>query len=1492
MLAAALAGALVAVPPTSAGANEIVGGCAAVTAVEPTVLSQLSSEGAADFWVLFAEQADLAEAYEVDDWAQRGELVYQRLTETARASQAELTAELTARGIDHEPYWIVNAVLVRDADRATLDAVRAVDSVAQIRADWSVAVVEPVETAPEVTMAARTGGVEWGVADVGADRAWDELGVAGDGIVVASIDTGVEFTHPELVERYRGYLGDGEFSHDYHWWDPTGVCLDDVPCDDNNHGTHVTGTMIGTGQVGDRIGVAPQATWIAAKGCQGVSCPSHALLSSGQFMLAPTELSGLHPRPDLRPNVVNNSWSGDPGSPWYDGIVSAWSAAGIFGVFSSGNSGPGCATGGAPGDGAPSWTVGAHDSTGVIADFSSRGPGRTGIIKPDISAPGVDVRSSVRGGGYARFNGTSMAAPHQAGAVALLWSAAPWLIGEVDATRQILADTARPVDDTSCGGTPEHNNVYGYGTLDAYAAVAHALGGVETGAVAGTVTDGSGEPVTGVTVSLVVDRYTRSAPVGVDGSYQLPHVPPGEYEVTAAGFGYGTVTEQVTVVTDQTTGQDFTVSLQPLGSVTGTVTDATGAVPLLGATVELLQTPLPPATLDSDGRYTIAEVPEGDYTMRVIGDGCHGHWYALITVTGDTTADVTLVQRGDDYGHRCHLVEAEFIETTEVLPEPTQNNRNWCRPVVLPFPFPFYGNTYGLGEGEPICAYASGAVRLGTPLSSAVGNPLTWPAENIAAIYPFWGYLDHVEEGWYPEGFQMRTATVGEPGDQRLVIEWNQYEVWNDDQDARFDFQVVLHERGEITFQYRGIDPDNPFTQGISAEFGIQNVDKDVLSYSAAVADEYAIRFVPSDGHIRGVVSNGTDTEPVVGATVTATHGELTRTTRTREDGRYALAMPPGDVQVEIAHPRHRSESRTVPVALREVTPVDAVLAGAAVSVDPGELEVTLAPGERATVEIEVSNPGDAALEWATLNGLGTAEAVAPVSSAPPTPGFASTPDFTTGGTDVRDSWPVAIDGVQWAPMGMEYAEDTLWVSVYDVGNPEGGAINREYAPDGTPTGREWPAPTPQSPEPGMRMHPLSLTYDPTRGWMCQVFMPEDPVSGGNVLTCWDPDTGEVRESLTLAPWEVDDSGATVGYQPDGDTFYVLRFNDRRPELTQLAGFSHPEPGQRLRECTIWGQDRRVVQHIAASSLAVHRGENLLRIISYAFEPTVFDVDPDTCQVRELRMLDVPEREGGLIMPPLFHGITVGDGDDLWVADMDTYPFDPSGQPNPYGGFVYRVDGGIDEFSDSSWLVEVTPDRGRIAAGATGTVQVTLDAAGLEVGSEHVGEVVLATNAARHDQTRVRIPVRITVAEQQVSCTERITGHHTGPLTVTDGVTCVEPGARVSGPVRVHPGASLVVDRATLNGPVDTDGAELVELVDSLITGPLTIRASVGEITVTGNQVYGPVSVEAHRTGTPALISGNIVAGPLRCTGNEPPPTNGGVPNWVLGPAAGQCAGI
>ena len=198
--------------------------------------------------------------------------------------------------------------------------------------------------------------------------------------MVANIDTGVQFDHPALVGKYRGNLGGGTFDHNYNWYDPSGVCGSPslAPCDNNGHGTHTMGTMVGDDGAGNQIGVAPAPGGSPPRAARATPAPTPALLAAGQWIARARPTSPGEPAPGPAPAHREQLVGRRPGSdPWYQATVQAWVAAGIFPAFSNGNSGPGCGTAGSPGDYAERYASGAFDINGAIATFSSRGPAAT-----------------------------------------------------------------------------------------------------------------------------------------------------------------------------------------------------------------------------------------------------------------------------------------------------------------------------------------------------------------------------------------------------------------------------------------------------------------------------------------------------------------------------------------------------------------------------------------------------------------------------------------------------------------------------------------------------------------------------------------------------------------------------------------------------------------------------------------------------------------------------------------------------------------------------------------------------------------------------------------------------------------------------------------------------------------------------------------------------------------------------------------------------------
>jgi hypothetical protein len=428
-------------------------------------------------FVILRSQADVSSAASMTDYDQRREYVYKTLVSQAESSQASLRKQLDQFHIGYTPYYLVNGIEVRGGPLVRLWL--------QGRPEVDRVLSNPILRPLPKNVPASTGtdkapsGVLWNQSLIGADKVWNELHVTGQGVVVGQSDSGVQGDHPELAESYRGRAGGDA----YNWLDPWNHFAS--PTDIGGHGTHTLGIILGK-----HTGIAPGATWFACVNeARNMGNPAD-YLNCMQYMLAPYPQGG-DPFKDGDPtrsaNVLNNSW----GCPDLEGCdpgalragVNALRAAGIFVVASAGNAGEaGCGSVTDPLAIYPGVTsVGAIDSKGNLSIFSSIGPvsvDGSQRLKPDIVAPGENVLSSFPGSTYQLESGTSMSGPHVVGVVALMWSANPSLIGNIDRTEQILEQTAQPYKGIipACVKADQRpNNAIGWGTVDAFAAVKMAL---------------------------------------------------------------------------------------------------------------------------------------------------------------------------------------------------------------------------------------------------------------------------------------------------------------------------------------------------------------------------------------------------------------------------------------------------------------------------------------------------------------------------------------------------------------------------------------------------------------------------------------------------------------------------------------------------------------------------------------------------------------------------------------------------------------------------------------------------------------------------------------------------------------------------------------------------------------------------------------------------------------------------------------------------------
>lgn len=463
--------------------------CAAAQAgnIAPWVLEHTKDGKTAEFFVVLKQQADLFPAYTLKTKLDRGRYVYAMLYQQAEQSQAPLRQWLDDRKVLYRSFYIVNALLVT-GDRALVKQLAARGDVDRIEGN---PVIHNILPLPGQTVESPDA-VEPNITKTKAPQMW-AAGFTGQGVVVGGQDTGYRWTHNALKGKYRGWDGVTP-DHDYNWHDSIhsggGSCGADSPqpCDDSGHGTHTMGTVLGDDGGTNQIGMAPGAKWIGCRNMNvGAGTPA-TYLECFEFFLAPYPVGGTPAQgdPAMAPDVTSNSWTCPPAEGCsaltLQAAVNAQKAAGIMTVVAAGNSGSACSTvDDPPSIYDSSYTIGATNNSDAMASFSSRGPGdTTNLMKPDIVAPGVSVRSSLNtsDSSYGSLSGTSMATPHVAGAVALFWSAITSMKNQQDNTEtQLNGGAVRlPAIVEACGGDYVNgpNNTWGFGRLDILAACVYA----------------------------------------------------------------------------------------------------------------------------------------------------------------------------------------------------------------------------------------------------------------------------------------------------------------------------------------------------------------------------------------------------------------------------------------------------------------------------------------------------------------------------------------------------------------------------------------------------------------------------------------------------------------------------------------------------------------------------------------------------------------------------------------------------------------------------------------------------------------------------------------------------------------------------------------------------------------------------------------------------------------------------------------------------------
>jgi subtilase family serine protease len=553
------------------------------------------------------------------------------------------------------PFWIFNGCALT-ANESLIRSLASRSDVMEIRLSSEIPFPSPTPTAADPTGSTS----EWNISMIRAPEVW-ALNPAynGSGAVIGSFDSGVSLSHEDLYSRYRG-------NHAISWFDPYGEHA--TPYDFYGHGTHTTGTAVGGNAGGSYIGVAPGATWIAAKGFndEGVGDVS-AFHQIFEWFLAPGG------DPDNAPDVVNCSWAfAESGcAQEFEADIQAWRAAEIFPAFSSGNDGPAPGSVRSPAANPMSFAVGATDPMDEVAYFTGRGPSPCdSSIKPDISAPGDGIVSAYLWG-YAIMSGTSMAAPHVTGAVALLRSIDPSLT--VDQLESALTLGAKDL------AAPGPDNDSGAGRMDLYVSSQIAIMGpdfpvvksiatepvaTEVGPTSGTITISR----TGSTSSSLDVDFTISGTAEAGSDY----VPIPESVTIPSGAESASI--QITAIDDLLPEFDETVILtiasDPAyivsGSNTATVTIESDEL-IADMIISALTTPTKAGAGQS---ITITE------TTKNQGEGAADPSTTQIFLSQDTSVDASDILLGSRSVPALTSGESDSSSTTVTIPEGTEAG-NW-----------------------------------------------------------------------------------------------------------------------------------------------------------------------------------------------------------------------------------------------------------------------------------------------------------------------------------------------------------------------------------------------------------------------------------------------------------------------------------------------------------------------------------------------------------------------------------------------------------------------------------------------------------------------------------------------------------------------------------------------------------------------------------------------------------------------------------------------
>ena len=630
--------------------------------------------------------------------------------------------------------------------------------------------------------------------------------------------------------------------------------------------------------------MAPGAEWIA---CPGIGSGYVGAFECFEFFLAPTKLDGTDPRPDLAPHVINNSWSSSGTD--YHAAIQALYAAGIFYAKSAGNTGSACNTITNPGQWPEVTAAAAFASGDTIASFSSRGPvyiGHDPIMKPDIAAPGVNVRSSVPGNSYSSMQGTSMACPHIAGAVALLVSANPELRRADRHPAKAPQADGRGQGRCAVHALCHHpNDVWGWGILNIYDAVVAAQA-VSLGSIQGTVYDlATDEPVADAIIGFEDSTgWSMPGQSGADGTYSKT-LPADTYDLTTTAFGYlPQVDAGVEVLAGQTATHDITMEAAPVWTVSGQVTGLGLGNPL-AATIVVDGTPLSAETDPATGLYSL-EVPQGTYWFEASSPGHLGVSLQLF-VGSDIVQDFGLetiwnypVRSSHDL---CDPIAFNWMEVSDGTKICLTDDAYQF--VALPSGrhFSFYEGSY-----DGIYVGSNGIITFG-PANNKWSGPIPDPATPNNGVYAFSADLNP------GSGCSQGSIYYKYVDSRYFVIQWDAVQHYPSGDPETFEIILDLDTQ-QVIIQYQVVSNPADVVSGVENAAGSEATqyaygDPVLLSNETRVEFDLVFGTPPAQGPgtIGGAVTDELTLAPIEGATVEAAGTGGTFLALTGPDGSYAF---------------------------------------------------------------------------------------------------------------------------------------------------------------------------------------------------------------------------------------------------------------------------------------------------------------------------------------------------------------------------------------------------------------------------------------------------------------------------------------------------------------------------------------------------------------------------------------------------------------------------